>query len=150
MGLRVWEVPIPFAVIEAGLNPYALVVYVYLTKHSHLDANGLRTCFPSLRDISVESGIALSTVRKNLRELESKGFVKITERFNYKETRRGQDSHLFTLTPPESQYNEPLAERLTEISRDTGLSTRAIVGQILAEVTEYRPGGSLRRWNSKA
>jgi hypothetical protein len=97
---------IPHAVLDSRLNPHTLTVYAFLAKHSRADLHGVRTCYPSLKTLSVQSGMALSTVRKSVRVLQSKGFLTIRERFAHDDDRRGHDSHFFTLTLPKADCAE--------------------------------------------
>lgn len=90
---------------QSNLKSRALQVLLYLIDRT----NNEQTCFPAVPTIGRELHISISTVKRAMRELVEKGYVKKESRF--REGNRGQTSNLYTLFFPKSE-----AELQNEIS----------------------------------
>ena len=66
---------IPWMIVDAGLSPSALALYVHLEKACK-GLNGI--CFASLKTMSERTGMNKETIIKYRRELEERGFIHMT------------------------------------------------------------------------
>ncbi|EQB86586.1 DNA-binding transcriptional regulator YhcF (GntR family) [Clostridium punense] len=85
-------------VYKSNLPSRAKQVMFYLINR----ANGEGTCFPSIKTIASDCGVATRTIQRTMVILLEAGFVKKDSRFREK---GGQTSNLYTLAYP-SQNNE--------------------------------------------
>ncbi|MCI8529508.1 MAG: winged helix-turn-helix transcriptional regulator [Lachnospiraceae bacterium] len=82
---------------ESDLKSRSLSVLLYLIDRSNKEL----TCFPAIPTMAEQLHISESTVKRSLRELAEKGYIKKESRF--REKNRGQSSNLYTLILFEGQ-----------------------------------------------
>ena len=75
---------------DADLPHRARAVYMYL--HDH--ANAKKQCWPSIRTISKELALSVSTVKRAIEDLKKAGYIRIEQRWR---DNGGKSSLLFTL-----------------------------------------------------
>lgn len=75
----------------SDLKSRALSVLIYLIDRSNKDL----TCFPAIPTMAKQLHISVSTVKRALKELTDKGYIKKEVRF--RERNHGQSSNLYTL-----------------------------------------------------
>lgn len=92
--------PFPFMQMK-GLSTYEQVVLCWLIYH----ANRSGTCYPSLVLLCEETGLAKSTLLKNIHSLEKKGIISREKRF--RESSKECDSTMYTVhigSAPDEQH----------------------------------------------
>ena len=86
---------VPSRVFELELSPYELTVLFYLMMRAD---NQTHTCFPSEKGIARACGMALSTVKNVIRQLENKNHI--TRNTQFAKSQNGlnrQTANLYTL-----------------------------------------------------
>lgn len=87
---------------NAELTGMEQIIYVHLKKYSALG----NKCFPGIPKLSKDLSCSENTVRKQLKSLQSKGFINIVQRFN--------QSNEYTLLPyPEYTMDQESKDELT-------------------------------------
>lgn len=84
---------------QSELKSRSLSILLYLI--DKMD-NMKRTCYPSLATIGKQLHISLSTVKRAMKELFEKGFLRREARFTEKKN-GGQTSNLYTVSTPSEQ-----------------------------------------------
>ncbi len=98
-------------VYHTDLKSRALSVLMYLVDRAD---NKAFTCYPSIKTIGEQLHISISTVKRAMKELLERGFLKREARFALSKN-GGQTSNLYTLTLPQEQ---PLNELFEELDHD--------------------------------
>jgi predicted transcriptional regulator len=78
-------------VFKSDLSTRARVVFMYLSYRSNKE----NTCFPAIKTIAKECGMAVSTIKRALSDLAEAGYIKKDPRYR---DDNGQTSNLYTLT----------------------------------------------------
>lgn len=87
-------------VFKSDLSTRARIVFMYLSYRSNKE----NTCFPSIKTIARECGMAVSTVKRALNDLDLSGYIEKNSRFR---DDNGQTSNLYILI--EGKVNESVA-----------------------------------------
>lgn len=87
-------------VFKSDLSTRARIVFMYLSYRSNKE----NTCFPSIKTIARECGMAISTVKRALNDLDLSGYIEKNTRFRED---NGQTSNLYILI--EGNVNEDVA-----------------------------------------
>lgn len=113
---------------DSDLKSRAILVLQYMLNR----INKERTCFPSIKTIAKKVHISISTVKRALKELVEKGFVKKIERF-VKEKNGAQTSNLYILDLPEIDTNENKANIEKPIKK-IKQNNKKIIGNLLHKI----------------
>lgn len=88
-------------IFKSDLSTRARIVFMYLSYRSNKE----NTCFPSIKTIARECGMAVSTVKRALGDLESSGYIRKVPRYR---DDNGQTSNLYTLVEQNQLESVPL------------------------------------------
>lgn len=92
-------------IFKSDLSTRARIVFMYLSYRSNKE----NTCFPSIKTIARECGMAVSTVKRALGDLDYSGYIKKDPRYR---DDNGQTSNLYTLVEENPEVSELTAENV--------------------------------------
>lgn len=90
-------------IFKSDLSTRARIVFMYLSYRSNKE----NTCFPSIKTIARECGMAVSTVKRALGDLDCSGYIKKDPRYR---DDNGQTSNLYTLVEENPVVSEVVVE----------------------------------------
>lgn len=96
-------------VFKSDLSTRARIVFMYLSYRSNKE----NTCFPSIKTIARECGMAVSTVKRALNDLDISGYIEKNPRFR---DDNGQTSNLYILI--EGKSNEDVTVQEEDILKE--------------------------------
>lgn len=99
---------------KSDLGSRALSVLMYLADRAN---NKDFTCFPSIATIGKTLHISISTVKRAMKELLTKGFLMREARFS-EQKNGGQTSNLYTLVLPQEDCHEEETQYVDEVTED--------------------------------
>lgn len=113
-------------VFKSDLSTRARIVFMYLSYRSNKE----NTCFPSIKTISKECGMGISTVKRALNDLCDEDYVKKDPRFR---DDNGQTSNLYTLADevPTGDVHHELEGQPIEVSKENLYEPQKTGGAIL-------------------
>lgn len=114
-------------VFKSDLSTRARIVFMYLSYRSNKE----NTCFPSIKTIARECGMAVSTVKRALNDLDIAGYIEKNPRFR---DDNGQTSNLYILI--EGKVDEDVAVHDGDIPEEP-IQHKVYAG--INEKTEIKP-----------
>ncbi|MFI3238863.1 MAG: helix-turn-helix domain-containing protein [Lachnospiraceae bacterium] len=116
---------------KSDLKSRSLSILMYLV--DKMD-NVRRTCFPSIATIGKQLHISVSTVKRSMKELFEKGFLKREARF-VESKNGGQTSNLYTVSTPKEQkeFVRKQADANKDVTEEVEVVTMSEPTEIEAE-----------------
>ena len=128
---------VPAAIFSGGHSAYAVAIYSYLCFCA--DKNGV--CFPGMETIAAQCGMARSTVKKALSELEQTGLIRseaTRQTLRSGKVRRGTNRYRINDTPVSDMQTKSPDGVYTPLLFVVGMPSR-----IRSRVVVSSPGGRL-------
>jgi len=112
-------------IFKSDLSTRARIVFMYLSYRSNKE----NTCFPSIKTIARECGMAVSTVKRALGDLDLSGYIKKDSR--YRED-NGQTSNLYTLVeqPQVDAESEIKVSPMESVEGNESDNSEAIIAEV--------------------
>lgn len=109
-------------IFKSDLSTRARIVFIYLSYRSNKE----NTCFPSIKTIARECGMAVSTVKRALGDLDYTGYIKKDPRYR---DDNGQTSNLYTLVEEGPVVSESTTEAvpMEELEVHEAESSEAVI-----------------------